>query len=528
MNAPHHFVRLRAVQSHGAHPPITRDIATLQKLVIEQQQMIETLKSQLHRALKREFGPRHEAIDVDQFALFAGSADQGAVIELSVAAAEGAKPATASAPGTEAGKPRRKALRILKDLPREVRIVDIPEGEKLCGCCGGALHHFADESSEHLAYVPATVKIIETRRKKYACAGCHGEIKRAALPLNAPLQKSMAGASLLAFLIVAKFADGLPLYRIAQRLQRLGIELSHALMSAWLVQCAGLLEDLHARMRRKVLDSGHIFTDDTVLPLQNKDPTRRSTIQSRLWVYARHHRRHKPLVIYEFSRSRSQDSPLAVLADFRGYVQADAFTGYDRLFANAEIQEVACWAHARRKFVEVAELMKTPGRAHEALAFIRALYRIERQSRSLNDAERHAERQRRAVPVLDAFKAWLGTQANAVLPKSGLGNAVQYALKNWQALTRYTGQGYLEADNNFAERCLRPVAVGRKAFLFVGSERAGRAAAIYYSLIESCKLNKVNPLTYLTYVLEQVRDKSFTLLTPDEFTADTHAIAQIG
>jgi len=521
---------MHTVQSLSAHPPISSDIAMLQKLVIEQQQMIETLKSQLHRALRREFGPRHEAIDVDQLALFAGTADQSTVIELAVVPAVAADEVSAVAPaaGTAAVKPRKKALRILKDLPREVRIVDLPETEKLCGCCGGAMHHFADESSEHLAYVPASVKVIETRRMKYACAGCHGQIKRAALPVNVPLQKSMAGASLLAFLIVAKFADGLPLYRIAQRLQRLGIELSHALMSAWLVQCAPLLEDLHARMRRKVLDSGHIFTDDTILPLQNKDPARRSTIQSRLWVYARHHRRHKPLVTYEFSRSRSQDSPLGILADYRGYVQADAFAGYDRLYANEKIQEVACWAHARRKFVEVADLMKTPGRAHEALAFIRALYRIERQSRSFSDAARHDERQRRAVPVLAAFKTWLDTQANAVLPKSALGNAVQYALKNWQALTRYTEEGYLEADNNFAERCLRPVAVGRKAFLFVGSERAGRAAAIYYSLIESCKLNQVNPLTYLTYVLEQVRDKSVTLLTPDEFTGNADSIAQIG
>lgn len=531
MNAPPHFVRLHAVQSHGALTPITTDIAALQRLVIEQQQMIETLKVQLHRALRREFGPRHEAIDVDQFALFAGHADDGRVIELAVAAAERAgKTPEALVPLADAARPkqRRKAIRILKDLPREVRVVDIPEEQKVCGCCGGAMHHFADESSEQLAYIPAAVKVLETRRKKYACGSCHGQIKRAPAPLTAPIPKCMAGASLLAFLIVAKFADGLPLYRIAQRLQRLGIDLSHALMSAWLMQCAPLLEALHARMLKKVLEAGHVFTDDTILPLQNKDPSRRSTIQTRLWVYARHHRRHKPLVAYEFTRSRSREGPLEHLKNFRGYVQADAFPGYDRLYANADIREVACWAHARRKFVEVAELMKTQGRAHEALGFIKALYRIERRARLLDDAQRYAERQRRAVPILNAFKAWLDTQANAVLPKSSLGAAVQYALKNWQALNRYTEAGYLEVDNNFAERCLRPVALGRKNFLFVGSERAGHAAAIYYSLIESCKVNKVNPLAYLTYVLGHARDASVTLPTPEEFIAQSTDVAHIG
>jgi transposase len=522
---------MRLVQTSAAHSILTTDVAALQRLVLEQREMIETLKEQLHRALRREFGPRHEAIDIDQLALFAAKADDSRVIELAVVDSERAgKSSEAAEPSISppAPKRRRQAIRILKDLTREVRIVDIPEDQKVCGCCGGALHHFADESSEQLAYVPASIKIIETRRKKYACKGCHGEIKRAALPTSSPMQKGMAGASLLAFLIVTKFADGLPLYRIAQRLERLGVDLSHTLMSAWLMQCAPLLEALRDRILKKVLDGGHVFTDDTILPLQNHDPARRSTVQSRLWVYGRHQRRSRPLVAYEFTRSRSREGPLAHLKDFRGYLQADAFPGYDPLYANVHIREVGCWAHARRKFVEVAELMKTGGRAHEALGFIRALYRIERQSRLLNDAERQEVRQRRAVPVLAAFKNWLDAQAHTVLPQSSLGAAVQYALKNWTALTRYTEAGYLEADNNFAERCLRPVAVGRKAFLFVGSERAGHAAAIYYSLIESCKLNQVNPLAYLTYVLEHARDKSVTLPTPDEFSAAPQALAQIG
>jgi len=491
--------------------------------------MIETLKAQLHLALRRQFGPRNEYVNVNQIGLFAGEADGSTVIEVLEADAE----RSASAGSDEQGTPekkipatRKKAVRILKNLPKDVRFVDIAEADKVCGCCGGALHHFGDECSQHLTYVPASLRIVETRRKKYSCKSCHGEVKRAAMPQDQPLAKSMASASLLAFLIVSKFADGLPLYRIATRLQRLGIDLSHTLMSDWLVQCADLLEELYGRMIANVLACGHVFTDDTVLPLQNHDPTRKSTIKARLWVYARSHRRHKPLVTYEFSRSRSQEAPLGFLSHYQGYLQADAYPGYDRLYQTSGIQEIACWAHCRRKYVEVTEIMTEPGRAHEAIRFIKQLYRIERQIRHLSDVQRYEQRQSRAVPVLNAFKGWLDIQVDAILPKSALGNAVLYTLKNWDALCRYTEAGYLEPDNNYAERCLRPVAVGRKAFMFVGSERAGRAAAIYYSLVESCKANKVNPLTYLTYVLSHVRDRRIPLLTPDEFPGSD--LTQIG
>jgi transposase len=503
---------------HAASLPT--DVPTLHQLLREQQHMIETLKANLHLALHRQFGPRNEYVNVDQFGLFAGDADASALIDVPVADCESrdANPLDSDGHKDKTPVSRRRAVRILKNLPRQIRERDIPENEKVCGCCGERLSLIGFDASEHLAYCPATLQIIETRRKKYACEACHGEVKRAALPKDAPLAKSMASASLLAFLIVSKFADGLPLYRIAARLQRLGIELSDALMSDWLIQCAPLLEALHQRMIRKVLDSGHVFTDDTILPLQNADPARRTTVKARLWVYARSRRRHKPLVVYEFSKSRSQAAPLGFLSNYCGYVQADAFPGYDRLYANLQIQEIACWVHCRRKYVEVTQLMSEPGRAHEALRYIKELYRIERQIRPLSDAERYAQRQARAVPLLKTFKSWLDIQVNAILPKSALGTAVLYTLKNWDALCRYTDAGYLEPDNNYAEQCLRPVALGRKNFLFVGSERAGNAAAIYYSLIESCKVNQVNPLTYLSYVLSNIRDTTVKIQTPDEFT----------
>jgi transposase len=481
-------------------------------MLLEQQQLIDSLKGQLLQFLKHRFGPRSEIVDVNQFGLFA---DDGSVIV--EVPQETPDPTESREPTKAEGARRKKAVRILKDLPRVIRELEVPESERVC--CGKEMRLLGVECTERLHYVPAVVQIVETRRKKFACGICHANIVRAPTQEKPPLPKSMASASLLAYLIVSKFADGLPLYRIAARLERLGIDLAHTLMSDWLMQCAELLEDLYQRMIRKVLDGGHVFTDDTTLPLQNHDPLRRSTIKAKLWVYARHGRGHRPLVTYAFSRSRSQDAPQQFLKCYRGHLQADAFPGYDALYEDGKILEVACVVHARRKFVQAAELLKAPSRAHEAIRFFKALFRIEREIALLTDEERYQERQRRSVPILQDFKTWLDRQANAVLPKSALGEAVGYTLRHWEALCRYTEAGHLEASNNFAERCMRSVAVGRKAFLFVGSERAGHAAAIYYSIVESCKVNNVNPLSYLTYVLSNVRNRSVRLFTPDEYVS---------
>lgn len=508
----------------NSHATLPTHVPALQQLVLEQQHMIETLKEQLRLSLRRQFGPRNEFVNVDQLGLFAAKIDDGTtVVEVEIGATEvvGATNFDSDSIPVE----RKKAVRILKDLPRDVRIIDIPDSEKICSCCGGALHSMKDDAAEHVEYVPATLKIIETRRKKYACNSCHGEIKRAKEEFPALFAKGMASPSLIAFLIVCKYADHLPLYRISQILKRMGIEISDSLMSEWLLHASELFDDLMKRMIVTVLATRHVFTDDTILPMQNKDPNRNATVKSRLWVYAAYTEpdRQKPLVVYDFSVTRSQAAPMGFLAGYAGYLQADAFPGYDVLFRSKKVFEIACWAHTRRKFVEVTALMKTPGRAHTAIAYIKKLYAIESQIRRLKNDEKRALRQDQSRKVLAQFKSWLDVEVNGVLPKSALGNAIGYTLKNWDALCRYTEQGFLEADNNFAERCMRPVALGRKNYLFVGSERGGKAAALYYSLIESCKLNKVNPITYMTYLLSNVRNKAITLPMPHEFNLKTAA-----
>jgi len=504
-------------------------VPTLQQLVLEQQHMIEALKEQLRLSLHRQFGPRNEFVNVDQLGLFALPLnDESAIIEIDVGAAEVVSITAADDHNTKLPAERKKAILVLKDLPREIRIIDIPDSEKVCSCCGGALHLMDEESSEQINYIPASLKIIETRRKKYACKGCHGDIKRAKGDFPPLFPKGMASPSLIAFLIVCKYADHLPLYRISQMLKHMGIEILDSLMSEWLLQASEFCDDLMKRMIATVLARGHVFTDDTILLMQNKDPDRNTTIKSQFWVYAAYTEsgRQKPLVVYDFSVTRCQAAPVGFLNGYQGYLQSDAFPGYDTLYRNSDVKEVTCWAHARRKFVEVTTLMKTPCRAHKAIAFIKQLYAIERQIRQIKDHVKLVHRQSQSKNTLTQFKAWLDVEVNGVLPKSALGNAIGYSLKNWDALCRYTEHGFLEVDNNFAERCMRPVALGRKNYLFVGSERAGKAAAIYYSLIESCKLNQVNPLTYMTYLLRNARNKAITLLMPHEFSQNN--LTQIG
>jgi transposase len=322
-------------------------VPALQQLVLEQQHMIETLTEQLRLSLRRQFGPRNETVNVDQLGLFSmPSSDDSTLIEIDVGTAESISDDETTA--EKAPVERKKAIRVLKDLPRDIRIIDIPDAEKICSCCAGALHPMKDESSERLEYIPATLRIIETRRKKYACNHCHGDIKRAKEDFPPLFPKGMASPSLIAFLIVCKYADHLPLYRIVQRLQRMGIEISDSLMSEWLLQASELFDDLMKRMIVTVLARGHVFTDDTILPLQNNDPDRNTTIKSRLWVYAAYTEpeRQKPLAVYDFSVTRSQAAPVGFLAGYKGYLQADALPGYDVLFRTGDIQEIACSATA--------------------------------------------------------------------------------------------------------------------------------------------------------------------------------------
>ncbi len=474
---------------------LTTDVPQLHTMVNELQSQVDYLKEQLQLAIRGQFGSKADVVNLDQMPLFEGEDTELVTMDSARDAGKSSSSSTKEK-GTQ-------TLRILKELPTVREDIELPEDQRHCECCGHELRDIGSDVQVQIEYQPATLTRKAIHRHKYACKHCKGGIERVP-PKAVPIPKSWASASLLAYLIVSKYADHLPLYRIDKRLERLGLVLPRKTQGDWLLKSGELLSSLVKIMMADVLKRGHVYTDDTILPLQNDDPSRKRTLQSRIWVYRTDDQHGPPIVTYDFSRSRSKEAPANMLGSFRGYLQADAYTGYDHLYLNGDIKEVACWAHTRRKFVEAASLTKTPTRAHSAVQRINALYRLERQWKALSEEERKQQRKDKSQPLLDELHEWLENQANAVLPKSALGKAFSYTLKNWDALYRYSTTGHLNIDNNWAEQSMRPIALGRKNYLFVGSETAGHNAAILYSLVETCKANKINPLSYLTYVLEEL------------------------
>jgi transposase len=374
------------------------------------------------------------------------------------------------------------------------------------------LERVGEQSTEVLDYIPAQLRIVAHVRPSYKVRR-DGEITMITAPMPPlPLPKSNASPNLLAHIITSKFVDHAPLARVSGMLERHGIGIARSTLTDWELACADLSEVLWSALVRHVQAAPVIHSDDTKLRLQDnarKGPTRRAHV----WGYLSSGatllpdgswRDYPKAVVFEFALDRGGKHPRRFLDGYAGYVQADAYSGYDALYADGRIIEVGCMAHARRGFHEITVTQKTPGVAHEAVARIRALYQIEAEIKDLDPAQRAQAREERAVPLLADMHLWLAAQQKAVLPKSPLGKAIAYALNHWKALTRYTEAGYLEIDNTRLERAIRPIAMGRRNYLFVGSERGGRAAAIFYSLVETCKMAGVEPFAWLADVLARV------------------------
>ena len=317
-------------------------------------------------------------------------------------------------------------------------------------------------------------------------------------------------------------ATHLPLYRQEFMLARHGVDLSRKTLCGWVLTMADKLEPLAEAMKREVLASKVIHTDDT--PVRVQGDGKDGPFTGRFWVYAGDDAH--PYTVYHYTPSRKRDGPAAFLDKYKGYLQADAFGGYDGIYASGDVIEVACWAHARRKFYDVRST--DPDRAHRALAWIRQLYDIEKDARKLDADERRALRQEKSKPVFEGtedatgFKIWLDEERSRVLPKSPIGEAVNYALNNWTALIRYLDDGDLDIDNNTAEQALRGIAIGRKNWLFLGNDRGGRAAAIHYTLIQSAKRHGIDPFAYLRDALLRITtepDVDPRQLLPDRWKA---------
>ena len=346
--------------------------------------------------------------------------------------------------------------------------------------------------------------MIQHVRPKLACAECERIVQLEAP--SRPIERGLAGAGLLAHVLVSKYADHLPLYRQAQIYAREGVELERSTMAEWVAGCFRLVDPLIEALARYVMAAHKLHADDTPVPVL--EPGRGRTKTGRLWTYVRDDRpaasEEPPAVLFRYSPDRRGERPRGHLARFSGILQADAYAGFGHLYGE-RIQEAACWAHARRAFYELHQANQSP-LAAEALERIAALYAIEAEIRARPPHERAAIRQARAGPLLDSLREWLRHTLARLSKKSELAKAIGYVLTRWSALTRYRDDGRIEIDNNAAERALRVVALGRKNFLFCGSDAGGERAAAIYSLIGTAKLNGLDPEAYLRYVLSRIAD----------------------
>ncbi len=487
---------------------LPNDVESLQRLVIEQRALllnreleIEKLKIELARLKRLQFGRSSEQLDA-----------QIAQLELTLEELEASArqniPATETAPTepAERVKPVRRPLPA--HLPRETIT---HQGACTCPRCGGELKPFGEDVAEMLEYVPERFKVVRHVRPKFSCGRC-AQIVQAPAPAR-PITRGVAGPGLLAHVLVSKYCDHLPLYRQAEIFAREGIDLDRSTLADWVGQSSALLEPLVDALSRHVLGATKLHADDTPVPVLC--PGRGTTKQGRLWTYVRDDRpagSEEPAAVwFAYSRNRKAEHPREHLANFRGVLQADGYCGFNGLYDRQEhpLLEAACWAHVRRKFYDIHQATSSP-LAHEALQRIGELYGIEEEIRGKPPDLRRAARQARAGPKLEELHRWCHATLKQVSAKSELGGAIRYALSRWRALTRYRDDGRIEIDNNAAERALRAVALGRKNYLFAGSDAGGERAAAIYSLVGTAKLNALDPEGYLRYVLTHIAEHPIT------------------
>jgi transposase len=469
--------------------------AELRKQQQSNAEQIEHLTLVIEKYRRMIFGSKSEKLtgQLDQLEF------QLEELETTHAATEAAEQPPASRKTTPS-RPRAPRKPLPEDLPREV-VTHMPCYSN-CPCCGGALRQFGQDVSEQLERTPATYKVIQHVRPKFACASCDGVVEAPA-PAR-PIDHGLPGPSLLAHVLVSKYADHLPLYRQSDMFAREGIDLCRSTLAGWVGAASELLSPLVEQVRRYVLAGAKIHADDTPVPVLA--PGNGKTKTARLWTYVRDDRpagyKTAAAVWFAYSEDRKGEHPKRHLEKFQGALQADAYSGFHHLYGKA-IYEVACWAHARRKFHDIHVAHASPTTT-EALNRIAALYAIEEQIRGRPVEFRRAIRLARAQPLLDDLRQWMEKMLRSLSTKSQTAAAMRYALSHWRALTRYLEDGLLEIDNNAAERALRAVVMGRKNYLFMGSDAGGHRAAALYTLIATAKLNDLDPSLYLRTVLARL------------------------
>lgn len=471
------------------------DAAALKELVLGLHAQIEHLKLVIAKLRRSQFGRRSEKV--------ARAIEQ---LQLQLEGLEAIRIQQIEQPASESiVKPpiRTKQRALPQHLPREVHTY-LPE-QKACPECGGGLRKMSEDISEMLEYVPASFLVIRHVRPKLSCARC-ACVVQAPAPAR-PVDRGMAGPGLLAHVVTAKFSDHLPLYRQSQIYAREGVDLDRSTLARWVAEASHLLEPLAEALRRYVMKADKLHGDDTPLPVLA--PGTGKTKTGRFWTYVRDGRpagdNTPPAVWFTYSPDRRGEHPQQHLAHFCGILQADAYAGFNKLYQDGAIQEAPCMAHIRRKFYDLMEAHHSPV-ATEAVERIRALYQIEREIRGRPPDERREVRDTRSRPLLESMHSWLEASLSKLPRKSETAAAIRYALSLWSALLRYCDDGRIELDNSAAERALRAVVVGRRNYLFAGSDRGAERAAVFYSLIGSAKLIGLDPEAYLRYVLTRIAD----------------------
>jgi len=471
---------------------LPNDISTLKQMVLTLLSQIDDLSGQLYYLKRQLFGKKSEKLDPAQRLLFENLYD-----EVKAKVEEQKRPkAKVVKKRKNANHKGRKPLPA--DLPRKVIEIEPSKEEKTCSVCNNEKQRIGTEVTEVLEYVPASFFVKQYIRYRYCCKVCESDISIGQLPPRA-IDKGIPGEGLLAHIITSKYCDHLPLNRLEGIFKRHDVDINVSTMCDWVAKCADLLEPLVKRMHKKILQSSKINTDDTAIPIKSKK-RKGSTYNGYLWVYIDD----KGNAVFDFTPTRSRAGPIKFLGNYCGFVQADAYSGYDEFFRKAKATEVGCNSHARRKF-EYA-LDSDPVRASRMLVLWGRLYEIESRAKKekYDGAQLLEARQKEAGPILEEIKSVLDEYKDQSLPKSPMGKAITYSLNQWDALNRYVDDPILDIDNNLSERTLRMVVIGRKNYMFAGSEAGAWRAAIIYSLVASCKLNGHDPFAYFNDVLRRI------------------------
>jgi transposase len=501
---------------NAAAAPLPNDVAVLHAMIRE---LLEALRKSNHERdgvqerldllLRKLYGPKAERFDPNQPWLLPEMAPAAGPADGVAPPTDPANPSEADTTA-KAKKPGHGRKPLPADLRRERVELTLPEAERMCPCCGQVCEKFGEEISEQLDYHPASLFVRQNVRFKYACRKCHDHVCVAHVPISI-VNKGLPGPGLLAQIAASKYADHLPLHRLERILGRHGIQLARSTMCDWMAHVAGMLTPVVSLMATVLRESKALHTDATKMPYL--DPGFASQARSgQMWAYVGD--RDHAFNVFDFCRDHSSAAIDAFLKDnnYRGHLNADALNVYDHLFASGSIIEGGCWTHCRRNFYDAKE--NDVARAHTAMAYIRQLYAVEAEAQKVIAAQELAGpaadllrcrlRQEKSRPVLTALHTWLKAEQPKVLPKSLIAQAINYAVRHWQALNRYVDDGFLDIDNNIAERALRHIAIGRKNWLFAGSAKGAETAATLFTVTSSCHRHGVDAFAYLHDLLQRL------------------------